>query len=153
MPLLDGGEARVTIPSGFDISKALRLRGQGLPITDVNISRTPVDPPTRGDLLVYLRIKVPKVLTATERELLVALRRVRASAESITAHGDSRAKLDTGSSASLEPDPSNINHSEDTLRTCPVCALRDEFHDGSSRTRRIYQQLTGRIKKRGRANL
>ena len=72
VPLLEGGEAKVKVPSGLQPGKALRLRGKGL----LNHGES-----KRGDLLVYLEIYVPKVLTAAERELLVALRKLRTDQE------------------------------------------------------------------------
>lgn len=52
------GEATVTVPPGTSSGAKLRLRGQGLP------GRGSAEP---GDLLVILRIVIPKNLTAEER--------------------------------------------------------------------------------------
>jgi molecular chaperone DnaJ len=61
---LDGKEIKVKIPSGTQASQSLRLKGKGLP--SINGHRF-------GDLLIRLEVDIPKALTATERELLVAL--------------------------------------------------------------------------------
>ena len=61
---LDNKEIKVKIPPGTQIGKSLRLKGKGLP--SINGHRF-------GDLLIRLEVDIPKVLTATERELLVAL--------------------------------------------------------------------------------
>lgn len=72
VPLLEGGEAKVKVPTGLQPGKALRLKRKGL----LNHGDH-----RRGDLLVYIEVDVPKVLTAAERELLVALRRLRTDRE------------------------------------------------------------------------
>jgi len=68
VPLLGGGEAQVKVPSGTQSGQALRLKRKGLP----RLGDTKV-----GDLFVYVEVEVPKVLKATERELLVAWRELR----------------------------------------------------------------------------
>jgi len=65
LALLDG-EATVSVPAGSSSGSKLRLRGLGLPRRDG----------TRGDLLVELKIVVPKDLSAKERELFEELARV-----------------------------------------------------------------------------
>jgi len=64
VPLLEG-RASVKIPPGSHSGTRLRLRGQGLKRRDG----------ARGDLLVELRIVVPRTLSARERELFEALQR------------------------------------------------------------------------------
>lgn len=68
VPLLGGGHAQVKVPAGTPSGQALRLKRKGLPRLGDS---------TLGDLFVYVEVKVPKVLSATERELLVALRELR----------------------------------------------------------------------------
>lgn len=55
----------VKIPAGTQSGQKLRLRGLGLEKADGS----------RGDAYVLIRIVVPKVLTAQERELFTALRK------------------------------------------------------------------------------
>jgi len=68
VPLLEGGEAKVKVPVGLQPGKALRLKRKGL-LTHGDSQR--------GDLLLYIEVSVPKVVTAAERKLLVALRALR----------------------------------------------------------------------------
>ena len=68
VPLLEGGEAKVKVPPGLQPGKALRLKGKGL---------FALGESQRGDLLVFIEVSVPKVVTAAERKLLVALRTLR----------------------------------------------------------------------------
>ena len=85
VPLIEGGEAKVRVPQGLQPGKALRLKGKGL--FERGLTR-------RGDLLIYPEVDVPKALTATERELLVALRSARLQPDHATpsAYGASRDK-------------------------------------------------------------
>ena len=64
VPTLGGGSVNVKIAPGTQNDQTLRLRGKGLP----SLQGRRV-----GDLYVRLSVRVPKALTATERELLVAL--------------------------------------------------------------------------------
>jgi molecular chaperone DnaJ len=61
-----GGRATVTVPAGTQPGEVLRLRGKGLPEFGGR---------KRGDLYVALQVRVPKRLTAEERELYERLRR------------------------------------------------------------------------------
>ena len=82
VPLLNGGYAQVKIPEGTNSGQALRLKRKGLPVWDSN---------EVGDLFVYAVAQVPKVLTAAERELLVAWRNLREdqqTEENETVHKD-----------------------------------------------------------------
>ena len=63
--LLTGKSVTLKVPEGTQAGQVLRLRGKGLP---------PLDGGQMGDLLVTVGVRVPKALTATERELIVALR-------------------------------------------------------------------------------
>jgi len=65
VPLLSGRSVKLKIPEGTQPGQVLRLRGKGLPSLE---ARGP------GDLLVTVETRVPKALTAAERELIVALR-------------------------------------------------------------------------------
>ncbi len=60
-----GGMARVTIPSGTQPGKVLRLRGKGLPSPDRY---------GNGDMLINIMVYVPEELTAEERKAIESLR-------------------------------------------------------------------------------
>jgi curved DNA-binding protein len=60
------GAATLTLPAGTPSGRALRLRGQGLAKMGGE----------RGDLLVTIRIEVPRDLTPRERELFEELKKV-----------------------------------------------------------------------------
>ena len=60
------GEARVTIPEGTTPGRSLRLKGKGWP------GRS-----GRGDLLLTLKLALPKTWSAEERKLLEQLRQRR----------------------------------------------------------------------------
>jgi len=66
VPLLGGGEVRVTVPPGSDSDQRLRLKGKGLPRRNADA----------GDLFVELQIVVPKNLNDVERELFEKLQSV-----------------------------------------------------------------------------
>jgi len=59
------GEVTLTLPPGSQSGQKLRLRGKGLPQRS--------HPGQRGDLLVHLKIVVPKTLSNKEKELFEAL--------------------------------------------------------------------------------
>jgi curved DNA-binding protein len=61
-----GGPATVQVPPGTSSGRRLRLKGRGLP--------NPKGKP--GDLYAEVQIKVPKTLSARERELFEELARV-----------------------------------------------------------------------------
>ncbi|MEA2062582.1 MAG: molecular chaperone DnaJ [Gemmatimonadota bacterium] len=61
------GKARITIPSGTQTGKILRMRGKGIP--HLNASR-------RGDQLVRLTVWTPDRLSHEEKELFKELKRV-----------------------------------------------------------------------------
>ena len=63
VPLLGGGEVRVSVPAGSDSDQRLRLKGKGLPRRSG----------AAGDLIVELQIVVPKNLSAPEREMFEKL--------------------------------------------------------------------------------
>ena len=70
--LLNGKSVTLKVPEGTQPGQVLRLRGKGLPsLEDGQV----------GDLLVTVEVKVPKVLTAAERELIVALRSLHEGSE------------------------------------------------------------------------
>ncbi len=62
------GPLTVTIPSGTQAGRTLRLRGKGIP----GLGRA-----TAGDLLLTVRITVPPALAAAERELYERLAELR----------------------------------------------------------------------------
>jgi len=62
------GRAKVKIEPGTQPGKILRLRGKGLP--DINYG-------TRGDLLVYINVWVPKVVSKEEAALVEQLNRLK----------------------------------------------------------------------------
>jgi curved DNA-binding protein len=64
-PTLDGW-VKMTLPMGVRSGQRLRLGGKGYPAADGS----------RGDQLVQLRIEIPKVLSAQEKELYEKLRQV-----------------------------------------------------------------------------
>ena len=69
VPLLGGGTAHIKVPAGTQSGQALRLKKKGLPDLEQKHHR--------GDLFVYVEVEIPKVLSAAERDLLVALKKLR----------------------------------------------------------------------------
>ena len=67
------GEARVTIPEGTTPGRSLRLKGKGWP------GRT-----GRGDLLLTLKLALPKTWSSEERQLLSQLRQRRSEDPRLT---------------------------------------------------------------------
>ena len=61
------GRATVKIPPGTPSHRVLRLKGQGLPLQGRS---------GRGDLLVTVRVEVPKTLSGREREIFEELKRL-----------------------------------------------------------------------------
>ena len=61
VPLLDGGESGITIPSGTQPGAVFRIVGQGIP----RLGRR-----GRGDLLVHVNLAVPTSLGPDEEDLL-----------------------------------------------------------------------------------
>ena len=57
------GRINLTVPAGTESGQTLRVRGKGMPIS----------PGRFGDLLVTIRIVVPKHLTSRERQLFEEL--------------------------------------------------------------------------------
>ncbi len=62
IPTVDGNKVKLTIPPGTQYGKTFRLRGKGVP--DMR------HPNKRGDMLVTVRVVIPKNLTARQKELL-----------------------------------------------------------------------------------
>lgn len=60
---------KMTIPEGVDIEKTLRLKGKGMPKYK--------NPKQYGDLLVKLKIDLPKKLTQEEKDLFVKLKAIK----------------------------------------------------------------------------
>ena len=61
VPTVDGESVKLTIPPGVQYGKTLRVRGKGVP--DVH------NPNRRGDMLVTVRVVIPKELTPEQKEL------------------------------------------------------------------------------------
>ncbi len=66
VPTIDGEPVKVKIPSGVQNGSAFRVREKGMPKLHGR---------GRGDLLVYVRVEVPRELTARQRELFEELRK------------------------------------------------------------------------------
>ncbi len=79
VPTIDGEPVRVKVPSGVQSGAILRVRERGMPRLHGR---------GRGDLLVSVRVDVPRELTARQRELLEELRK--------TFHPDAEGKGDSG---------------------------------------------------------
>ena len=65
VPTIDGTTVKLSIPPGTQYGKTFRLRGKGAP--DVH------NPNRRGDMLVTVRVVVPKKLTPQQKELFQQL--------------------------------------------------------------------------------
>jgi len=63
VPTLEGDES-LTIPSGTQPGKVLRMRGKGIP----RLNRS-----SRGDQLVILSVEVPRTLDSEQREIMERL--------------------------------------------------------------------------------
>ena len=74
VPSIDGGRARVSIPSGTQAGDQFRLRGKGFSI---------LRSAARGDMYVQVSVETPQNLTAKQRELLEQFE-AEATAESRT---------------------------------------------------------------------
>ncbi|NPA90532.1 MAG: molecular chaperone DnaJ [Chloroflexi bacterium] len=61
VPALDGSKVKLSIPPGTQPGKVIRLKGHGVP--DMR------NPNRRGDMLVTVRVVIPKKLTPEQREL------------------------------------------------------------------------------------
>lgn len=61
VPTIDGDTVKLSIPPGTQYGKTFRLRGKGVP--DVR------NPNRRGDMLVTVRVVIPKNLTPKQKEL------------------------------------------------------------------------------------
>ncbi|MDE2291682.1 MAG: J domain-containing protein, partial [Elusimicrobia bacterium] len=66
VPAIDGEPARIRIPGGTSDGSAFRVKGKGMPRLKGR---------GHGDLIVRVRLEVPKELTARQRELLTELAR------------------------------------------------------------------------------
>lgn len=62
VPTMDG-RINLTVPAGTQSGQALRVRGKGMPVASGG----------HGDLLVHVRMVVPKHLSARERHLFEEL--------------------------------------------------------------------------------
>ncbi|MEP5731671.1 MAG: molecular chaperone DnaJ [Sulfitobacter sp.] len=61
VPTIDGGRGRVSIPSGSQSGRQMRLRGKGMP---------PLRGGGVGDMIIELAVETPVNLTARQKELL-----------------------------------------------------------------------------------
>jgi molecular chaperone DnaJ len=61
VPTIDGGRGRVTIPSGSQSGRQMRLRGKGMP---------PLRGGGTGDMIIELAVETPVNLTARQKEIL-----------------------------------------------------------------------------------
>lgn len=68
---LGGKTVNITIPAGTDSGKILRLKGLGFPISE--------NSKTYGDLLVRIKVELPKNLTKEETDLFKKLASLRSS--------------------------------------------------------------------------
>jgi molecular chaperone DnaJ len=68
VPLLSGKSVKLKVPAGLQPGKHLKLKGKGLPSLEGRAV---------GDLFVIVEVRVPKAMTAAERELVVALRELQ----------------------------------------------------------------------------
>lgn len=69
--ILGGKTVNITIPAGTDSGKILRLKGLGFPISE--------NSKTYGDLLVRIKVELPKNLTKEETDLFKKLASLRSS--------------------------------------------------------------------------
>lgn len=81
VPTIDGEPVKVKLPAGVQAGATFRVREKGMPKLHGR---------GRGDLLVHVRVDVPRDLTARQRELLEELRR------SLHGEGEPGAKADPG---------------------------------------------------------
>lgn len=61
VPTIDGGRAKVTVPSGTQSDKQFRLRGKGM--TDTRRS-------ARGDMYIHVDVEIPVNLSKEQKEIL-----------------------------------------------------------------------------------
>jgi molecular chaperone DnaJ len=79
VPLLNGKNVKLKVPAGLQPGKHLKLKGKGLPSLEGRAV---------GDLFVIVEVRVPKSMTAAERELIVALRELQQGQASHHAQGE-----------------------------------------------------------------
>ena len=70
VPTIDGGKAKVKIPSGTQSGKQFRLKGKGMPIIRASGS---------GDLYIQIVTEVPTSLTSEQKNLLEKFRKLENS--------------------------------------------------------------------------
>lgn len=68
-PTIDGGRTRVSIPSGAQSGKKMRLRGKGMPILRTS---------GHGDLFIELRVETPVNLSKRQKELIEEFQTIEA---------------------------------------------------------------------------
>ena len=66
-PTIDGGRARVSIPSGTQSGKQFRLRGKGMPVLRQN---------REGDLYIEVAVETPVNLTKRQKELMEEFQKI-----------------------------------------------------------------------------
>ena len=73
VPSIDGGKAKIKIPSGTQHGKQLRLRGKGMPLLRGG---------NYGDLYIKIVTEVPSSLSSKQKELLEEFRKIEAEKSS-----------------------------------------------------------------------
>ena len=73
VPSIDGGKAKIKIPSGTQHGKQLRLRGKGMPLLRGN---------GYGDLYIKIITEVPSNLNSKQKELLEEFRKIESEKSS-----------------------------------------------------------------------
>lgn len=69
VPSVDGGRARINIPSGTQPGQQFRLKGKGMSVLHAK---------TRGDMFVELQVETPVNLTKKQKEILEGLKKAGA---------------------------------------------------------------------------
>lgn len=96
VPTLEGEPARIRIPAGTGEGSAFRVKGKGMPHLKGR---------GNGDLIVRVRLDVPKELTPRQRELIEELAQAMGVAEPADAHKeDGKGAKDAGAQAGKTPD-------------------------------------------------
>jgi len=67
IPTIDGGKIRITIPPYSQIDSNLRIQGKGLKIYQRE---------NRGDMIIVLNIKIPKIISEAEKKVLEQLKEI-----------------------------------------------------------------------------
>jgi DnaJ-class molecular chaperone with C-terminal Zn finger domain len=73
VPSIDGGKAKIKIPSGTQHGKQLRLRGKGMPVLRGG---------GFGDLYIKIITEIPSNLNSKQKELLEEFRKIESEKSS-----------------------------------------------------------------------